>query len=72
MKAEFESIGFSKSKSAPCIFTAKDRILICYVDDLIILPKMKFALDELKAKRNMKLMTKNLGFRKQFSGIQLK
>lgn len=51
-------------KSAPCIFQARDTLVICYVDDLLVFLKDESTIDRLQKRLSAKFVMKALGIPK--------
>lgn len=58
--------------TAPCIYFGGDVIIICYVDDILILAKEEERINNIKKQLSNNLVLKDLGKPVEFLGIQFK
>lgn len=71
LSKELCEIGLKPLPSAPCVFIGDDVIVLCYVDDLLLIASSEKKLAELKSKLSSRLPANDLGEATDFLGIKL-
>ena len=71
LSKELKAIGLKPIPSAPCVFQGDDVMVLCYVDDLLVMAKDEVKLKDLKAKLAEKLPANDMGLAIDFLGMKI-
>lgn len=72
LSRDLMSIGLMPLKNAPCVFVQNRVIVLCYVDDLLLLGEDEEDLRKLKSQLVVKLPANDLGKATDFLGIKIR
>ena len=68
---ELKLIGLKAMTSAPCVFVGDDEMVLCYVDDLLLMSSSEIKLKKLKERLSSRLPANDLGEARDFLGMKL-
>lgn len=69
LSKELRAIGMNSLASAPCVFVGDGDMILCYVDDLLVMAEDEIKLSSLKQKLAEKLPANDMGLSTDFLGI---
>ena len=71
LSKDLKAIGLEPMPSAPCVFRGNGVLVLCYVDDLLVMAENEARLKSLKRKLAEKLPANDMGLATDFLGMKL-
>lgn len=71
LSKDLRAIGLQAMPSAPCVFSGEGVMVLCYVDDLLIMAENETKMADLKRKLGTRLPANDMGIALDFLGMKL-